>query len=97
MAKLLIGQATGSETQEIKRVLLTLLDMQPMSPHPPPLPMRPERLAIEPTKPIQNRATTGATAIVKDTVEVLSTPKDIKRYEKYLEKQKRKVVGSTKE
>ena len=27
MAKLLIGQATGSEAQEIKRVLLTLLEI----------------------------------------------------------------------
>ena len=27
MAKLLIGQVTGSESQEIKRVLLTLLEI----------------------------------------------------------------------
>ena len=92
MAKLLVGQATGSETQEIKRVLLTLLDIQPMSQHPPPLPVRPERLAIEPTILTKTVPTTGATAVIKDKVEVLSTPKDIKRYEKYLEKQKRKVT-----
>ena len=92
MAKLLVGQATGSEAQEIKRVLLTLLDIQPISQHPPPLPMRPERLAIEPAKSIRTGLTTGATTVIKDKVEVLSTPKDIKRYEKYLEKQKRKVA-----
>ena len=92
MAKLLVGQATGSEAQEIKRVLLTLLDIQPMSQQPPPLPVRPERLAIEPMKSINTGLTTGATAVIKDQIEVLSTPKDIKRYEKYLERQKRKVT-----
>ena len=92
MAKLLIGQATGSEAQEIKRVLLTLLDIQSVSQHPPPLPLRPERLAIEPAKSARTGPTTGATAVIKDKIEVLSTPKDIKRYEKYLEKQKRKVI-----
>ena len=29
---------------------------------------------------------------MKDKVEVLSTPQEIKRYERYLEKQKRKVA-----
>ena len=92
MAKLLIGQATGSEAQEIKRVLLTLLDIQSMPQHPPPLPLRPERLAIEPAGSVKPGLTTGASAVIKDKIEVLSTPKDIKRYEKYLEKQKRKVT-----
>ena len=92
MAKLLVGQATGSEAQEIKRVLLTLLDIQSISQHPPPLPLRPERLAIEPAGSVKPILTTGASAIIKEKVEVLSTPKDIKRYEKYLEKQKKKVT-----
>ena len=92
MAKLLVGQATGSEAQEIKRVLLTLLDIQALTQHPPPLPLRPERLAIEPAGSVKPILTTGASAIIKEKVEVLSTPKDIKRYEKYLEKQKKKVT-----
>ena len=94
---MLIGQATGSEAQEIKRVLLTLLDIQSMSQHPPSLPLRPERLAIEPAGSVKPRLTTGASALIEDKIEVLSTPKDIKRYEKYLEKQKRKVTDTTKE
>ena len=46
MAKLLAGQATGWETQEIKRVLLTLLGIQADQHQPPPLPSRPTRMAI---------------------------------------------------
>ena len=93
MAKLLVGKATGSEAQNIKRVLLTLLDIQAVSQHAPPLPLRPGRLAIAPAETVAT--STGAAAIVKDTIEVLSTPKDIKRYEKYLERQKEKLQKKT--
>ena len=98
MAKLLAGQATSTETQEVKRVLLTLLDL-PMGQHcPPPLPLRPARLAITSTEstPMDTTVSTGATVVVKDKIEVLNTPKQIKRYEKYLEKQKEKLQKDTK-
>ena len=95
LAKLLMGQATGSETQEIKRTLLTLLDLQAGQHDPPPLPLRPTRLAIASMEPTPTM-TTGATVIVKDKLEVLTTPKEIKRYEKYLEKQKEKLQKDTK-
>ena len=98
MAKLLVGQATGSEAQEIKRVLLTLLDIPAGQHCPPPLPLRPARLAITPaeTIPAQTTISTGATVMMKDKIEVLTTPKQIKRYEKYLEKQKEKLQKNTK-
>ena len=50
MAKLLTGQATGSEAQEIKRVLLTLLEILAGQECPPPLPLRTARLAITPAQ-----------------------------------------------
>ena len=50
MAKLLTGQATGSEAQEIKRMLLTLLEIPAGQHCPPPLPLRPTRLAITPAE-----------------------------------------------
>ena len=48
MAKLLVGQATGSEAQQIKRVLLTLLDLQAGQHCPPPLPLRPTSVKVCP-------------------------------------------------
>ena len=98
MARLLVGQATGPETQEIKRILLTLLEL-PVGQHcPPPIPSRPARLAITSTEstPMDTIVSTGATVVVKDKIEVLNTPKQIKRYEKYLEKQKEKLQKDTK-
>ena len=88
MAKILRGQATGSEAQEIKRVLLTLLEIQAGQHCPPPLPLRPARLTITPAEftPAQAITSTGATVVMKDKVEMLTTPKQIKRYEKDLEK-----------
>ena len=88
----MVGQVTGSEAQEIKRVLFTLLDIPAGQHCPPPLPLRPARLAITPaeTIPAQTTISTGATVVMKDKIEVLTTPKQIKRYEKYLKKQKRK-------
>ena len=98
MAKLLTGQATGSEAQEIKRVLLTLLEIPAGQHCPPPLPLRPARLAIMPAEitPAQAITSTGATVVVKDRIEMLTTPKQIKRYEKYLEQQKVKLQEDTK-
>ena len=60
---------------------------------PPPLPLRPTRLAITPAEvtSAQTISTTGAAVVVKDKVELLTTPKQIKRYEKYLVKQKEKL------
>ena len=46
-------------------------------------------LLTEPTK------STGATVMVEDKVEVLTTPKQIKRHEKYLVKQKEKLQKDT--
>ena len=90
MAKLLTGQATGSEAQEIKRMLLTLLEIPAGQHCPPPLPLRPTRLAITPAEATsaQTISSTGAAVVVKDKIELLTTPKQIKRYEKYLVKQK---------
>ena len=98
IAKLLTGQATGSEAQEIKRVLLTLLEIPAGQHCPPPLPLRPARLAITPAEftPAQAITSTGATVVMKDKIEMLTTPKQIKRYEKYLEKQKEKLQEDTK-
>ena len=98
MAKLLTGQATGSEAQEIKRVLLTLLEIPAGQHCPPPLPSKPARLAITPAEftPTQATTSTGATVIMKDKIEMLTTPKQIKRYEKYLERQKEKLQEDTK-
>ena len=98
MAKFLTGQATGPEAQEIKRVLLTLLDILAGQHCPPPLPLRPARLAITPVEftLAQTPTSTGATVMMKDKIEVLTTPKQIKRYEKYLEKQKEKLQKGTK-
>ena len=98
LAKLLMEQATGSEALEIKRTLLTLLDLQAGQYCPPPLPLRPNRLAIASAGPIPAETTksTGATVVVEDKVEVLTTPKQIKRYEKYLVKQKEKLQKDTK-
>ena len=98
MAKLLTGQATGSEAQEIKRMLLTLLEIPAGQHCPPPLPLRPTRLAITPaeTTSAQTISSTGAAVVVKDKIELLTTPKQIKRYEKYLVKQKEKLQEDTK-
>ena len=98
MTKLLTGQATGSEAQEIKRVLLTLLEIPAGQHSPPPLPLRPARLTITPAEFTSAQAitSTGATVVIKDKVEMLTTPKQIKRYEKYLEKQKEKLQENTK-
>ena len=98
MTKLLMGQATGSETLEIKRTLLTLLDLQAGQHCPPPLPLRPNRLAITSEGPIPTEVikSTGATVVVEDKIEMLATPKQIKRYEKYLEKRKEKLQKDTK-
>ena len=98
MAKLLTGQATGSEAQEIKRVLLTLLEILAGQHCPPPLPLKPARLAITPAEftPTQAITSTGATVVVIDKIEMLTTPKQIKRYKKYLEKQKEKLQEDTK-
>ena len=99
MAKLLVGQATRSEAQEIKRVLLTLLDIQAGQHCPPPLRLRPTRLAIAPVEssPAQTTISTRAAVTVKDKIEVLTTPKQIKRYGKYLERQKKKLQKDTRE
>ena len=77
MAKLLVGQATGSEAQEIKRILLTLLDLPGGQHCPPPLPLRPARFAITSTEstPAETTLSTGATVMIKDKIEVLTTPK----------------------
>ena len=98
MARYLMGQATGSEALEIKRTLITLLDLQAGQHCPPPPPLRPNRLAIASAGPIPAETTksTGATVVVEDKVEVLTTPKQIKRYEKYLVKQKEKLQKDTK-
>ena len=98
MAKLLTGRATGSEAQEIKRMLLTLLEIPAGQHCPPPLPLRPTRLAITPAEvtSAQTISSTGATVVVKDKIELLTTPKQIKRYEKYLWKQKEKLQEDTK-
>ena len=98
MAKLLTGQATGSEAQEIKKVLLTLLEIPAGQHCPPPLPLRPARLTITPAQvtSTQTIASTGAAVVIKDKVEMLTTPKQIKRYEKYLVKQKEKLQEDTK-
>ena len=98
IAKYLMGQATGSEALEIKRTLLTLLDLQAGQHCPPPLPLRPNRLAITSEGPIPTEVikSTGATVVVEDKVEMLATPRQIKRYEKYLEKKKEKLQKDTK-
>ena len=98
MAKLLTGQATESEAQEIKRVLLTLLEIPAGQHCLPSLPLRPARLAITPAEvtSTQTIASTGAAVVIKDKVEMLTTPKQIKRYEKYLVKQKEKLQEDTK-
>ena len=98
MEKLLTGQATGSEAQEIKRVLLTLLEIPAGQHCPPPLPLRPTRLARTPADftSVQVITSTGATVVKKDKIEMLTTPKQIKRYEKYLEKEKEKLQEDTK-
>ena len=98
MAKLLTGPATGSEAQEIKKMLLTLLEIPAGQHCPPPLPLRPTRLAITPaeTTSAQTISSTGAAVVVKDKIELLTTPKQIKRYEKYLVKQKEKLQEDTK-
>ena len=98
MAKLLTGEAIGSEAQEIKRVLLTLLEILAGQQCPPPLPLKPARLTITPAEftPPQAITSTGATVIMKDKIEMLTTPKQIKRYEKYLERQKEKLQEDTK-
>ena len=98
MAKLLTGQATGSEAQEIKKMLLTLPEIPAGQHCLPPLPLRPTRLAITPaeTTSAQTISSTGAAVVVKDKIELLTTPKQIKRYEKYLVKQKEKLQEDTK-
>ena len=98
MAKLLTGQATGSEAQEINRVLLSLLEIPAGQHCPPPLPLRPARLAITPAEftPAQAITSAGATVVMKDKIEMLTTPKQIKRYEKYIERQKEKLQEDTK-
>ena len=98
IARYWMGQATGLEALEIKKTLLTLLDLQAGQHCPPPLPLRPNRLAIaspEP-EPAGITKTTGATVVVEDKIEMLTTPKQIKRYEKYLEKRKEKLQKDTK-
>ena len=98
IARVLMGQATGSEALEIKRTLLSLLDLQAGQHCPPPLPLRPNRLAISSAEPEPAGVTktTGATVVVEDKIEMLTTPKQIKRYEKYLVKQKEKLQKDTK-
>ena len=96
IAKFLMGQATGSEALEIKRTLLNLLDLQAGQHCPPPLLLRPTGLAIASVEPSPPKSTksTGATVMIEDKIEVLTTPKQIKKYEKYLER-KRKSCRKT--
>ena len=56
------------------------------------------RLTITPaeTTPAQTISSTGAAVVVKDKIELLTTPKQIKGYEKYLLKQKEKLQEDTK-
>ena len=63
-----------------------------------PLPLKPARLSITPAEitPAQAITSTGATVVMKDKIEMLTTPKQIKRYEKYLERQKEKLQEDTK-
>ena len=79
-------------------MLLTLLEIPAGQHCPPPLPLRPARLPIIPAEvtSAQTIASTGAAVVIKDKVEILTTPKQIKRYEKYLEKQKEKLQEDTK-
>ena len=79
-------------------MLLTLLEILAGQHCPLPLPFRPARLAITPaeTTSAQVITSTGAAVVVKDKVELLTTPKQIKRYEKYLVKQKEKLQEDTK-
>ena len=74
MAKFLAGQAIESEAQEIKRVLLTLLDILAGQHCPPPLPLRPARLAKTPAEfpPTQASTSTGATVMMKDKIEAIT-------------------------
>ena len=76
IARYLMGQVTGSEALEIKRTLLTLLDLQAGQHCPPPLPLRPNRLAITSVGPIPAEVpkSTGATVVVEDKIEMLTTP-----------------------
>ena len=98
MAKLLTGQATGSETQEIKRMLLTLLEIPAGQHCPPPLPLRPTRLAIAPaeTTSAQAVSSTGAAVVVRDRIELLTTPKRIGGCEKCLVRQREGLREDTK-
>ena len=79
-------------------MLVTLLEIPAGQHSPPPLPLRPTRLAITPAEvaSAQTISSTGATVVVKDKIELLTTPKQIKRYEKYLIKQKEKLQEDTK-
>ena len=79
-------------------MLLTLLEIPAGQQFPPPLPLRPARLAITPAEFTSAQAitSTGATVVMKDKIEMLTTPKQIKRYEKYLDKQKEKLQKDTK-
>ena len=79
-------------------MLLTLLDIPAGQHCPPPLPLKPARLAIAPAEitPAQATTSTGAAVVMKDKIEMLTTPKQIKRYEKYLVKQKEKLQENTK-
>ena len=72
-------------------MLLTLLEIPAEQHCPPPLPLRPTRLTITPAEvtSAQTISTTGAAVVVKDKVELLTTPKQIKRYEKYLVNRKK--------
>ena len=79
-------------------MLLTLLGIPAGQHSPPPLPLRPARLSITPAEftSAQTIPSTGAAVMIKDKVELLTTPKQIKRYEKYLVKQKEKLQEDTK-
>ena len=66
IARYLMGQATGSEALEIKRTLLTLLDLQAGQHCPPPLPLRPNRLAIASAGPIPAETTKSTEGLLAE-------------------------------
>ena len=97
MAKLLTGRATGSEAQEMKRMLLTLLEIPAGQHCPPPLPLRPTGLAVAPaeTTSAQTISSAGTAVVVKDRIELLTAPRQIERCGKYLVKQRGRLRGDT--
>ena len=90
LVKILMGQATVTETRMIKQVFRTLLDLPTGSQLPPELPER-RRSALTSERHVEFKEIPQKKETPTEAKRVLPSSMDIQRYEKYLDKRKEEI------